>query len=168
MRLPEILALGLTPIPVGVVQQVTSVVFRHVMARHPGLFDRLGEYATKRYGFIPTDLPFAYEILPSGPSIRAVRRGSPMNTDAAVEGPIAILLALLEGRVDGDAVFFSRALEVSGDTEAVLALRNALDDSEIDLPTDLAILAGPLGAPVRQAFERLRTRMLGERINEWS
>jgi O2-independent ubiquinone biosynthesis accessory factor UbiT len=168
MRLPEILTLGLSPVPTGIVNEAARIVFSHVLSRHPNLFDRLGEHATKRFGFVPTDLPFAHEILPSGPSIRTVRRGAMLNADATVKGPIVLLLALLEGRIDGDAVFFSRALEVSGDTEAVLALRNALDDSEIDLPTDLATLAGPFGAPVRRGLEAIRERLLAGRTDGWS
>jgi len=41
------------------------------------------------------------------------------------------MIELLEGRADGDALFFSRTLTVEGDMEAVVALRNAIDGSEI-------------------------------------
>jgi hypothetical protein len=40
-------------------------------------------------------------------------------------------------------VFFSRALVIDGDTEAVVALRNALDGEEIDLLDDILSLFGP-------------------------
>jgi predicted lipid carrier protein YhbT len=49
---------------------------------------------------------------------------------------------MIHGSCDGDALFFSRDLSIEGDTEAVLALRNALDDAEIDLPAEIAAAFG--------------------------
>ncbi len=59
---------------------------------------------------------------------------------------------MLHGRYDGDALFFSRDLMIEGDTEVVLALRNALDDAELDLGAELAAMAGPLKGAVRRAL----------------
>ncbi len=59
---------------------------------------------------------------------------------------------MLHGTEDGDALFFSGRLEISGDTAAVLALRNALDDAELDLTEELAAISGePLGRWLRRA-----------------
>jgi predicted lipid carrier protein YhbT len=57
---------------------------------------------------------------------------------------------MMHGAEDGDALFFSRDLTVEGDTAAVLALRNAMDDAELDLTEELAALAGPLASPLRR------------------
>lgn len=54
------------------------------------------------------------------------------------------LIGLIDGSYDGDALFFSRDLVVEGDVEAVLALRNAIDDAGVDLVTDTAAMLGPL------------------------
>jgi predicted lipid carrier protein YhbT len=62
---------------------------------------------------------------------------------------------MLHGTEDGDALFFSGDLEISGDTGAVLALRNALDDAELDLTEELAALAGGAGPLLRQASRML-------------
>nr|WP_306267218.1 SCP2 sterol-binding domain-containing protein [Pararhizobium sp. IMCC3301] len=168
MLLPKFATVGLTPIPIRVVQLVTQKVFDAVLARHPTLFDRLGPYAEKRYGFDPVDLPFVFEVLPDGPTIRVLRKGVVSTPDAMVTGPFIMLLALLEGRLDGDAVFFSRELEVSGDTEAILALRNALDDCVLDLPTDIAAIAGPFRLPVQRFFEFMREWLLAEKDRVWN
>jgi predicted lipid carrier protein YhbT len=40
-------------------------------------------------------------------------------------------------------VFFPRVLTTVGDPAAVLALRNALDNADVDLPADFAALFGP-------------------------
>ena len=60
---------------------------------------------------------------------------------------------MLHGSEDGDALFFSGELAISGDTSAVLALRNALDDAELDLTAELAgLVHPPLDRWLRQAM----------------
>ena len=78
------------------------------------------------------------------------------------------MLALAEGRVDGDALFFARRLVVDGDMEAVLALRNALDDNGIDIVKSFGRLSGPaVGATTRilEAFRRGALESQGVRWN---
>ncbi len=155
---PLVLAVNTTPLPV--VQKIVDAVFRRALRQHPNLFDRLGSYAEKRFGFSPTDLDLAFLIHPATPSISVYRKRQAPDTDAAVNGPLVMLLALLEGRIDGDAMFFSRSLSVTGDMEAMLALRNALDDCGFDLPKDLAGLAGPFAVPFQELAIRVRSRAL--------
>jgi predicted lipid carrier protein YhbT len=71
---------------------------------------------------------------------------------ATIRGNLRDLLALLEGRMDGDALFFSGTLSVEGDIEAVLMLRNALDGAEIDVLRDLASAFGPAAGVLQRAF----------------
>ena len=54
-------------------------------------------------------------------------------------------MGLIDGSYDGDALFFSRDLVVEGDIEAVIALRNAIDDAGVDLVADTAALLGRSG-----------------------
>jgi predicted lipid carrier protein YhbT len=159
MTMPRQLAKALECVPLPVVQRLAEAVFAEALRRHPRLFDRLGEYASRRYRFTATDLNMSFVIRPDRRSIQVHRHGLPP-ADAAASGPMVMLLALLEGRVDGDAVFFSRALRVAGDMEAILALRNALDDSGFDLPSDISAVAGPLAPVFRPFAERLRERAL--------
>ncbi|MFC3704404.1 SCP2 domain-containing protein [Devosia honganensis] len=160
MRLPRPLSAALDRVPLPLVQQAVGVVFRRVLRQHPGLFDRLGPYASRRFRFNPTDLDFSFVVHPAGPAISVYRAGKAPPATAAVSGPLVTLLALLEGRIDGDAVFFSRDLSVTGDMEAMLALRNALDDCGFDLPRDLSGIAGPFAPPFRRLAEHLRERAL--------
>ncbi|MCP8937406.1 SCP2 sterol-binding domain-containing protein [Alsobacter sp. SYSU M60028] len=160
MQIPAAIRLALVPAPLFLVEAGARKAFEVVLARHPSLVDRLGAYAERTFGFASSDLPFAFVVTPRPATIRVVRSIEPGMADACAEGPIVRLLALLEGRVDGDALFFARDIVVSGDMEAMLALRNALDDCEVDLPTDLAGIAGPAGPLVKRAFERIRTRLL--------
>ena len=87
-------------------------------------------------------------------------RARPPAHDARIAGPLSAFLAMMHGAEDGDALFFSRDLSVTGDMEAMLALRTALDDSAIDLPRELGALAGPFSPLVTGAARHIRSRAL--------
>ncbi|MGV6872184.1 ubiquinone anaerobic biosynthesis accessory factor UbiT [Pseudochelatococcus sp. B33] len=149
-------------VPLPAVRRAAAVMLAQIVRRHEGLFARLGEHRAKRYAFRPTDLPWAFLVEPARPAVSVCRGAEHPEADAAVEGPFFMLLALLEGRQDADALFFSRDLTVTGDMEAMLALRNALDDSDIDLPDDLGAMAGPFAPLVSRAASAVRSRVLAE------
>lgn len=169
MEFPRTLATPLNYVPIAVIERATGLLFSRIMREHPGLFERLGEHKTKRFAFLPGDLPLAFVVEPARPSIRVMRKGAALPAaDAAVEGPLFMLLALLEGRCDADALFFSRDLNVTGDMEAMLAMRNALDDCDIDLPRDLSALAGPFAPVFGRLAADLRRRALAGEQSTWS
>jgi predicted lipid carrier protein YhbT len=114
--------------------------------RHPALFSRLGEQANKVFLIDPTDLPVVFVLKPrrTRPSLFAVRRDEAVAWNARIAGPLAALIGLVHGAYDGDALFFSRDLSIEGDTEAVVALRNAIDNEELDLVREAISLLGPL------------------------
>lgn len=126
---------------------------RAVRARHPGLFDRLSGIADPVYLVDPVDLPFVFILRadPQAPSLRVTGDASGVEASATIRGPFLRLIDLLEGRIDGDALFFTRELTIEGDTEAVVALRNAVDGAEISVMDDVLSLFGPFGRPLRTA-----------------
>lgn len=168
MPFPKPVATAIRSLPLPLVQKAAALMFSQLLRRHPGLFSRLGEYGEKRYAFRPTDLPFAFVVEPSRPAVRVLRAGENVDADSGVEGPLFMLLALMEGRQDADALFFSRDLTVTGDMEAMLALRNALDDSGIDLPRDLGSMAGPFAPLMERVASGIRNRVLGEGEKAWN
>jgi predicted lipid carrier protein YhbT len=89
------------------------------------------------------------------------RRAEAGAWDARIAGPLAALIGMVQGGYDGDALFFSRHIVIEGDTEAVLALRNALDDAEIDLAAEMARLLGPAGAAFASVARRVLPSMSG-------
>lgn len=161
MNFPPLVSRLLAPLPLPAVEAPARWAMRAVLDRHPGLLDRLGAHGDKRFAFLPDDLPYSFVIVPAARTLSMKRRGLARRSDVQISGPFFLLLALLEGRIDGDAVFFSRQLTVAGDTEAILALRNAIDDSTLDLPTDLAAHTGPLAPLVRHGAAAIRRRVLG-------
>src|SRR3974390_761488 len=74
----------------------------------------------------------------------APRRDENPPYDAAIAGSFFHLLDMIDGAVDGDALFFSRDLRVTGDTEAGVAVRDALADFE---GSALASAAKRFGVP---------------------
>ena len=162
-RIPPLFALALRPLPLLPLQLALGGFLQRILRRNPGVLDRLGEHRRARFGIKPADLPFAFIVEATPPRLSVVRE-LPAGLDAYVSASLANLLALVEGRVDGDALMFSRALTVEGDIEAVLALRNAIDDAQLDLADELALLLGPVGEPARRPFALVRDRLIGVRL----
>ena len=160
MILPKAVSHPINHMPLPLLQQGTRLVFAQMLRQHPNLFDRLGAHASKSFRFTPTDLDLSFLVVPAKRRITVSRKLAPMTADASVGGPLLTLLALLEGRIDGDAMFFARSLSIAGDMEAMLALRNALDDSGFDLPRDLGQAAGPFAHLVTRLAEAIRRRAL--------
>ncbi|MEI8395929.1 MAG: SCP2 sterol-binding domain-containing protein [Rhodospirillaceae bacterium] len=154
-RLALILALplGLAPIQPGL-----DLMMSALRRRHPGAFERLAELGETTLLVDPVDLPAVFLLrVGSRPSLRACRRDDPRIAESRtrIRGALAVLLDLFEGRIDGDALFFSRALTIEGDTELVVGLRNAVDGEDFDLIVDLGSLFGPLARlPLRRPLER--------------
>lgn len=134
-------------VPTSLLDFTIVRLINQMAAAHPQLNDRLGRHADSVFLLDPTDLPVLFRVQPSAPvPVRSLRHPCPC--DVHIRAPMAAFLSMLHGAQDGDALFFSRVLAISGDTEAVLALRNALDAAEIDLAADFAQLFGPFRAQV--------------------
>jgi len=142
--------MALRPVPRVLLQAVLDVVMMIVRRRHPDIFERLGELENPTFLIDPIDLPHVFELFPDTQAPRLVvhGRGRAPSCKAVIRGPLTALLDLLQGRIDGDALFFSRDLSIEGDTEAVVALRNAVDGAEIDIDGDIRALFGPLARPL--------------------
>ncbi|MCV6546119.1 MAG: SCP2 sterol-binding domain-containing protein [Cohaesibacter sp.] len=149
-------------LPLAPLERLISKAAEHVAKEHPDFFERLDDYAGKSYVIMPSDLDWitALSFQNAHVQIRLSRSLEAFpNRDVLVKAPILSLLNLLDGQEDGDALFFSRDLTIEGDTEAVLALRNALDDAEIDFLYQIAQLAGPLSDPIESSAKSFLSRL---------
>jgi predicted lipid carrier protein YhbT len=149
---PVLLAgFAMPPIGDGVLERALNLMGRHIWKRHQRNFERLKALPCRDFLIDPVDLPFVVSLVfeDDGPKMRVLRQTDASEGNAIIRGPFKALLEMAEGKVDGDALFFSRDLEIQGDTEAVVALRNAIDDADMDLVTEFLSVLGPLAKPAR-------------------
>jgi predicted lipid carrier protein YhbT len=146
-------------LPLPLLQPILSLIGTQVGRAQPDVFTRLGPHALKSFVIDPTDLPFVLMLKPrpDAPSLSAWRRGDAPYSDACIAGSFLNLFDLIDGSLDGDALFFSRKLRVTGDTEAVVALRNALDDVDGGVVESITRAFGPLAPIATMTVSHLRT-----------
>ncbi len=137
-------------LPMAPFRPILRAALRVMRRRHPGMFDRLDELHGALIVIDPVDLPFALAMDFSANDLRIAAAADRASASATIRGPLMALIDLMEGRCDGDALFFSRDLTIEGDTEAVVALRNTLDGEAIDIVEDLTSSLGPLARPARR------------------
>ncbi len=152
---PPRLARAIGVLPLGPLSLSLTAYARRVARRNPAMFRRLGAHGNARFALDPTDLPLVINLAPrdGNPEIRVTR--DPVAADARIAGPLAALLGLVHGAYDGDALFFSRDLLIEGDTSAALALRNAVDDAELDLAEEISRLPKVLATPLMGLVARV-------------
>jgi len=145
---PVLLAgLLLRPLPAALFAPPLAAALALMRRRHGDVFARLEPLGAASFLIDPTDLPLAFRLDLTPPTPRLAVDDDVGAATATIRAPLAVLLDLLAGRIDGDAMFFSRDLVIEGDTAAVLTLRNAVDGADIDLAADIVAALGPFGAP---------------------
>jgi len=148
----------LAAIPLALLQPILNRIATHVVNSHPGLFERLDAHTNTRFLIDPVDLPFVLLLRPDPirPQLKAHRRYERVRHDACIAGTFFDLLDMIEGAADGDALFFARDLRVTGNTQAVVTLRNALDDLGENLVETILGGLGPLQRPASLALSAIR------------
>ena len=153
---PVLLAgLPLRIMPLGLLRPLMNAAMKAMLKRHPNVFERVSELGDAEFLIDPVDLPISFILRPGGgrPELLPVHDGDYQGeATAKIHGPLMLLIDLMEGRIDGDAVFFSRDLTIEGDTEAVLMLRNAMDSDEIDVADDILSIFGPMRGPAQKVM----------------
>ncbi|MBN8530327.1 MAG: SCP2 sterol-binding domain-containing protein, partial [Alphaproteobacteria bacterium] len=157
--------MGLSFIPRALGARLLTVLTGKLHAVHPALAERLRDAEGKTFLVTVSDLPLQVllTIRDGRMACEVLAQQHRMACDVAIRAASHTLLALLEGSEDGDALFFSRQLEVEGDTEALLVLRNALDNEQIEVRRIVYALFGPLAPAAERALNPLE-RLAGKFI----
>jgi O2-independent ubiquinone biosynthesis accessory factor UbiT len=156
-----LLRAGAVMMPSALLERVLARVQRGLLRSHPKLFDNLARLDPATIHVAPVDLPYRFRLtLGCTPATLSIVERDDDGADARVTASVATLVELLEGRIDGDALFFRRDLVVEGNTAAVVGLRNVLDREEIRLGAEFYGLFGPL-RPVAGALGGRLDRLLG-------
>ncbi len=139
--------------PPPVLARGTEVVVALMRKHHPKLFKNLERLDPALVRLNPTDIPYQFVLRMGGGASFWLDNGGEQSFDATVSGDLESLIDMLEARVDGDALFFARKIKVTGDTSAIVALRNTLDREEIDLYDEVLALCGPFASPINKAVD---------------
>ncbi len=135
-----LLGLALRPIPIHMIDRLVQKISDDIQQKHTGLFDRLSDIEQASWLIEPLDLPYVF-YLSLGENKLLIQTYTKSDTlpkaAAHIQASIENLLKMADGQSDGDALFFSRDLRISGSTEAVVALRNAMDASGINLEEEI-------------------------------
>ena len=162
--LPVPLAKGAMKIvPAPVLAHLINVLMRRMERRHPQLFQNLARLDNTVIHIEPTDLPHRFALTMGKPKANLeLIEGKTKAPDACIGGSLELLMDMLEGRSDGDTLFFSRGITVTGDTSVIVALRNTLDREEINVLDDVMSFFGPFAKPATVAvtvLDRMATRV---------
>ncbi|NOZ42342.1 MAG: hypothetical protein GXP02_04140 [Alphaproteobacteria bacterium] len=160
--------LMIRPLPTAPLDRLLSYIARRIQDNHPAILERLRPLAGTRFLICPTDLPYEIELVLGEDRVDChLRRSHQPDTEVTaanvtISGSFLSLVDMMDGKQDGDGLFFSRSLTVTGDTEALLTLRNAVDSDDIDLRAEILARFGPLKTPAEifmSAGDRLYHRL---------
>ena len=150
------------PIFLAPLQPLLQRIVSRVAKEQPGLFARLGPHGRSRFLIDARDLPFVLLLRPDpvNPRLLALSRSAPTDWDTHISGLCRGLVTMVDGTQDGDSLFFSRDLQITGNLEAAVCLRNALDDIDGSI---MEHVFAAMGTPGRMVWSlvRLRDRQRG-------
>ncbi|MEO5345354.1 MAG: SCP2 sterol-binding domain-containing protein [Magnetococcus sp. YQC-9] len=150
----SLFALPFQVIPKPVTAVTLGIVLNLFFKRYPELKERLTELAGKIFEFHVEDLSqsFFMEVTEAGEVL--IHTYSDSLPHVVMSGKGAAFLSLLFSTTDPDSLFFSRQLQLSGETDTGLRFKNILDNVEIDWEKELAVLFGSSGAKVLMELSR--------------
>ena len=138
-------------IPKIIVQKAIDSLTAYFTKIHPGVVDRMSDYAPARIVLNPTDMPFYFlaEFTKSNFHILYIENDDiDLQEITTISATFDFFLKMLERQSDGDALFFSRQLMIEGDTTIVVALRNILEAENVNINDDINETFGTLSPMV--------------------
>ena len=160
-NIPPLFANAAGVLPLLPLEVVARRLMANAMAARPSFAERLGGGVGRTFAIDPVDCPFVFLMRPTKERVelRVARRADLGAFDARIAAPLLVLIGMVDGSYDGDALFFSRDLTIEGDTEAVVALRNSIENADLDPSTVLGLpksLQGPVNRAARMMLSQLR------------
>ncbi len=159
LNLVYILGFILKSVPLSYLQPFLRYAMQTMVTKHSDLFTRLNEEESNLDFIIDAkDIPFNFYMKPNveKPILLAIKKENNIEAKAVIKGTLEDFLLMLEGKLDGDAAFFSKRLQIEGKTEYVVALRNAIDSVDVNVLEDLITpLHSSLQGPLKYAVSLL-------------
>lgn len=97
----------------------------HVLDEHPGIRKKLKEIEGKVFRFEAADIGKAFYLMIKEDDIKVVPHFNG-EADVLMKGKVSILSDVFLGKEDPDTVFFTRKLEITGDTSTAIYFKNIL------------------------------------------
>ncbi len=119
------LRVGLKATPLLFEAMAAAVMLKKVVADNPAFAEKLGALDSKLFWFEATDIKKGFFLRIDENNIK-VELHSVNEPDVTMKGEVVVLVDLFLGRVDPDTVFFSRRLEITGDTSVAIHFKNIL------------------------------------------
>ena len=119
------MTLSLKLAPLWMEAMAASAVMAAMTELHPALKEKLAELDGKLFKFEASDIEKAFYLRIAGTEVSVVVHTT-KTPDVTMRATVKVLLDVFTGRVDPDTVFFSRRLEITGDTAAAVHLKNIL------------------------------------------
>ncbi len=101
----------------------------HVVENNLDFKERLSDIDDKHFLFEATDIGQRFFLYIKDKTIR-VKVHYHETPDVTMKGEFSVILGLMMSKVDPDTVFFSRKLEITGNTATALCFKNILDSIE--------------------------------------
>lgn len=108
--------------------------------QHPRVISKMAKFTPCRMVLIPIDMPFCFfvEFTPDDLNINIIDNNAFSGDNlTCIKSSLELFVKMLEGNLDGDALFFSRKLSIEGDTTSIVALRNILEAESINIKDDI-------------------------------
>ncbi len=119
------MSLPLKAIPLWMEAIGVGVFISSIVESHPGFKERLCELNGKVFRFEATDIKKSFYLRIKDCDIKVLPHMD-RPPDVIMRGEVKTLTDVLLGKVDPDTVFFSRKLEINGDTSAAIHFKNIL------------------------------------------
>ncbi|MBI5643214.1 MAG: SCP2 sterol-binding domain-containing protein [Deltaproteobacteria bacterium] len=119
------LNLPLKAMPLWVEAIGVGVFIANIVESHPNFKARLKEIDDKLFLFEAKDIRKKFYLHIKDQEIKVVPHAV-RAPDVEMRGEVSVLVDVLTGKEDPDTVFFSRKLEISGDTASAIHFKNIL------------------------------------------
>lgn len=124
-KLVKSMSLPLKAIPLWMEAIGVGVFIAQIVDAHPNFKERLGEIDDKVFMFEARDIGKKFFLHIKDKEVKVVPHML-RAPDVEMRGEVKVLLDVLTGKEDPDTVFFSRKLEISGDTAVAIHFKNIL------------------------------------------
>ncbi|MDO8426979.1 MAG: SCP2 sterol-binding domain-containing protein [Deltaproteobacteria bacterium] len=102
-----------------------GVFISNILDKNPNFKEKLGEIDDKVFLFEARDIKKTFFLHIKDKDIKVIphMRRKP---DVEMRGDVSVLIDVLTGKEDPDTVFFTRRLEITGDTATAIHFKNLL------------------------------------------